>query len=914
MPPESSADAARQKLREGKALDWDELFALRVAAEFDLGEASPRRIPRLKSLAVLEELDHTKRELEEARTAEHEVRSEMARLRREIEQARTRSAVRQVEEQRRLDAENQRMYMKELSGRTLAESLAAHEPASEEEVVLLARMIHLWLGELYADPRDRSWFKLFKQMDADGSGLITYVDFERLLRDQMCLSSDELSDGELRRVWVWIDRTGSGGLSPGAFAAFLRKGEVCGDGLSWRERQRLRHKAQADEVRRARQEMAPEFSRAMAAAEPATEEEVIALSRKLNAVMAEADIGGWYKLFRRMDDADTGKVTFHQLERAVRAELWISPAEISDWELLRLWRALDVEACGALSAGEFGCFMRLGQPARAGPTWQERVAASKREQGDRVRADHNERMGCETAREMAGMDRAEMPELKQLSSLLNVRARQMLPAEDVEADPTLCAWWRLFQDVDSDGIGTMRLSDLTRLVRDRLKLGAHVVPDAALRAAWLAIDTDGAGVVGKSAFGAFMRLGVSTAGKRPWRERLAEAKRAAADEVRAQLGALAGRNAPVAGVQPLDLKSVVELSARFNARVDEVCPSGTSWYALIKRLAPEWTGRLTFEDVVLLVREGLQLPADELGDQELRRLWAALDAEGSGLLTAGEFGGFMRRGARPREAPSWREKVSSEKKARCDQVRLELDGLSGRAYARAVAGEARASLELVRDVSARINAAVCHLFGDGRDGSPIHLFRGMDAGESGRIGLPELTRLIRDVLRLPATATGVTRAELRAVWLALDHESSGYIVGGEFVAFMRLGARQPPKLGVLEKRQQMATTARAKLEVKRARAMAAQAHDLWVETDAKAEELGRLRMDLEMLHGGGASDTSTASLPRILPSSSSRLNAYSSKAARSPRDFAGKRALRPPAANLRQTLRATMAAGGAGSF
>jgi len=289
---------------------------------------------QLSSLAVLEDLDHKKRELEEAKAAEHAVRSEIAWLRRGVEQARTRNAVRQVEEQRRLDAENHRLYMKNLSGRALIESLAAHEPASEEEVVLLARMLHLRLEELYQDARERSWFKLFKHMDPDGSGLISYVEFERLVRDEMYLSPDELSDGELRRVWVWIDRTGSGGLTSGEFAAFLRKGEVGGDGLSWRDRRWLQHKAKADEVRRARQEVASELSRVMAAVEPASEEELVTLSRKLNAVMSEADIRGWYKLFLRMDDAESGKVTIHQLERAVRLELGISPAKVPDRELL----------------------------------------------------------------------------------------------------------------------------------------------------------------------------------------------------------------------------------------------------------------------------------------------------------------------------------------------------------------------------------------------------------------------------------------------------------------------------------------------------------------------------------------------------------------------------------------------------
>jgi len=51
--------------------------------------------------------------------------------------------------------------------------------------------------------------------------------------------------------------------------------------------------------------------------------------------------------------------------------------------------------------------------------------------------------------------------------------------------------------------------------------------------AWLAIDTEGGGVIGKSEFRAFFRLGDETGANRtPWRERLAGEKKKNADEVR----------------------------------------------------------------------------------------------------------------------------------------------------------------------------------------------------------------------------------------------------------------------------------------------------------------------------------------------------------------------------------------------
>ena len=65
----SSADAARQRLRDGFALSQDDLFALNVAAEFDMG-LTPTRVPHMGSLAVLEDLNEKRRVLEVAKVVE----------------------------------------------------------------------------------------------------------------------------------------------------------------------------------------------------------------------------------------------------------------------------------------------------------------------------------------------------------------------------------------------------------------------------------------------------------------------------------------------------------------------------------------------------------------------------------------------------------------------------------------------------------------------------------------------------------------------------------------------------------------------------------------------------------------------------------------------------------------------------
>ena len=149
----ATADAAREKVREGHSLDRDDLFALRVAAEFDLsvpGRAlSPPRLPRFGSMAALEDLNGKQRVLEDAKAAEKEVRSEMVALRRELDRARARGSMRQAEEERRHEAQNQRLYMAELRGSAVLEVLASNAPATEDEATLCARILTLRAEELY---------------------------------------------------------------------------------------------------------------------------------------------------------------------------------------------------------------------------------------------------------------------------------------------------------------------------------------------------------------------------------------------------------------------------------------------------------------------------------------------------------------------------------------------------------------------------------------------------------------------------------------------------------------------------------------------------------------------------------------------------------------------------------------------
>ena len=81
------------------------------------------------------------------------------------------------------------------------------------------------LVELYEEPSKRSWFKLFKFVDENDSGMICFNELQTMVRKQLGLPSSNVPERSLMALWVALDKDGSGLISAGEFGAFMRLGE-----------------------------------------------------------------------------------------------------------------------------------------------------------------------------------------------------------------------------------------------------------------------------------------------------------------------------------------------------------------------------------------------------------------------------------------------------------------------------------------------------------------------------------------------------------------------------------------------------------------------------------------------------------------------------------------------------------------
>ena len=106
-----------------------------------------------------------------------------------------------------------------LQERGIATQAAAVEPASAEEVVSYGRMFRRQLGSKDINTNVHS---LFKQTDLDGSGQVTFSEFERMARRELRLSTNALPSAKLLSLWRAIDINGNGFIDAGEFGRFLR--------------------------------------------------------------------------------------------------------------------------------------------------------------------------------------------------------------------------------------------------------------------------------------------------------------------------------------------------------------------------------------------------------------------------------------------------------------------------------------------------------------------------------------------------------------------------------------------------------------------------------------------------------------------------------------------------------------------
>ena len=375
--------------------------------------------------------------------------------------------------------------------------------------------------------------------------------------------------------------------------------------------------------------------------------------------------------------------------------------------------------------------------------------------------------------------------------------------------PSKVTWFRLFKHMDDDGSGLISYKEFAGMVREELLLGHKELPEKVLKAAWLALDNDGSGRLTVGEFGQFMQLGGHE--KRDGAEKaearrkaIFEANRRAAQKVREEQEALQDAHiiSSMSGEAPATDEEVQHLASKLSTKMHELfsttyngIPSKVSWFRLFKHMDDDGSGLISFKEFEGMVREELLLGHKELPEKVLKAAWLALDNDGSGRLTVGEFGQFMQLGYRDlaEKAAKRRKEIHEANMRAAAAVKAEQDRLFNRDIARSMSGEAPATDEEVRNLASKLTDKMNELFATVHNGVKskvtwFRLFKHMDDDESGLISYKEFAGMVREELLLGEKE--LPQKTLKRVWLALDDDGSGSLKVGEFGAFMSLGVRR----------------------------------------------------------------------------------------------------------------------------
>ena len=168
----------------------------------------------------------TRRSMLESLETELAAKRRVVRLRRELGRSRSAAALLAMHQDNRGKVEETKRQTALLRGAHLEGMLKDMPAATEEEVGKLAGELMAHLAATQVDPSKRAWFKLFKLMDENGDGHITFAEFMECIRIHIGIPPAQLPVSRVQAVWHAIDLDGNGWMDVGEFGRFFRLGEV----------------------------------------------------------------------------------------------------------------------------------------------------------------------------------------------------------------------------------------------------------------------------------------------------------------------------------------------------------------------------------------------------------------------------------------------------------------------------------------------------------------------------------------------------------------------------------------------------------------------------------------------------------------------------------------------------------------
>lgn len=514
---------------------------------------------------------------------------------------------------RRLDEDNSGQASVEEFGRLMYKIELSQWPDLTDDEIwrvvgVLNQAAHKW------HRAGGNWFKIFNQIDADGSGNLSFDELVQCVRGTYpCLRvpTRDVKERELQGLWKALDDTGSIEVPVHRFMVFMRRWSA--DASFKEQKQRAPAKSSLPPVS---ERSGAEVRGVAQALERALSSYYIdkGYLSVASACEAAAWQGGakvndtacsWTRFFMEMDKDRSGRLSYGEFVRAVFSKLktWMDPKvslpvggtgrNVTKEDIRALWDKLDPSSVGEVTAKD----MMLGLYHVQLDGWPE----------------------------LDGVD------LERIATIVNHAAVKRLR--------TSGNWYKIFNLVDKGQSGRLSFGGLREVVRD-MWYGLAIPPDQItefdLKGLWKALDEDKSSTVSVGEFMVFMRrYGAKHSMQKSSQSKMTCSVISEEDEEQKE---------QIANAPELDAHQLVAIATNLTLGVhswlsrtgaDKGAFAGALlWPKFIDASESSRNGRMRFTEFHKMVVQVMRPPPSL---EQLMAFWREVDQEGTGEVTASHF-------------------------------------------------------------------------------------------------------------------------------------------------------------------------------------------------------------------------------------------------------------------------------------
>ena len=418
-------------------------------------------------------------------------------------------------------------------------------------LLALSHKFTAWISEYRYNERKEthSWSNLFKELDKDGSGYVTFDELQAAVRRMLCVRPTTLSKQSLKAMWCALDLDDSNQITGDEMARFFRLAERDKSKSSMKKGNKSFITRGESSVKEAKAREIAQSSRAIdsqptsemkkelkaAGVELPSEDELMAIAKKFVAWIEDYKYKehldpshSWANLFKTVDEDGSGFLSFDELLKVMRTRLQVKPTAMSDTNIKALWCVLDADESNQVQADEMAGFFRKGESVLTERKLKRRPASFS-----------TKAQGKETLAHAKAVEMAKLGQVIQSQATKDMRAELQAKGVELPGDEELTdlskeftrwledyrykaklgtqtGWGVLFKTVDEDRSGFVTYDELQNVLREKLAVKPKTMPEEKLRALWCVLDADNSNQVQPDELSKFFRRAepqIKTGGK-----------------------------------------------------------------------------------------------------------------------------------------------------------------------------------------------------------------------------------------------------------------------------------------------------------------------------------------------------------------------------------------------------------------